>query len=188
MPSPGWHRLQAAIEGRVVPDPEPTTFNARFHHVRPRAAVRCASPADVAATLSYLRQHDLPFAVRSGGHCFAGHSSSAGVVLDVTPMDHVVPDGDLVTVGAGARLGAVYDRLQLDDRALPAGTCPTVGIAGLAWAVASASSVAATDSRPTGWSRPRSCWPTAASSPATRAMRRTSSGRCGEPAPPASAW
>ena len=132
MLSPGWHRLQAAIDGRVIPDPEPTTFNARFHDVRPRAAVQCASPADVAATLSFLRQHDLPFAVRSGGHCFAGHSSSPGVVLDVTPMDLVAPDGDLVAVGAGARLGAVYDRLQLDDRALPAGTCPSVGIAGLA--------------------------------------------------------
>ncbi len=130
--SPGWDRLQAAIDGRVGADPEPTTFNARFHDVRPLAAVRCTSPADVATTLSYLRQHDLPFAVRSGGHCFAGHSSSPGVVLDVSPMDHVAPDGDLVTVGAGARLGAVYDRLQLDDRALPAGTCPTVGIAGLA--------------------------------------------------------
>jgi FAD/FMN-containing dehydrogenase len=132
MPSPGWHRLQAAIDGRVIPDPEPTTFNARFHDVRPRAAVRCTSPADVATTLSFLRQHDLPFAVRSGGHCFAGHSSSPGVVLDVTPMDPVSPDGDLVAVGAGARLGAVYDRLQQDGRALPAGTCPTVGIAGLA--------------------------------------------------------
>jgi FAD/FMN-containing dehydrogenase len=130
-PSPDWQRLQAAIDGRVVPDPEPTTFNARFHDVRARAAVRCASPADVAATLSYLRQHDLPFAVRSGGHCFAGHSSSPGVVLDVTPLDHVVPSGDLVAVGAGARLGAVNDRLQVDDRALPAGTCPSVGIAGL---------------------------------------------------------
>jgi FAD/FMN-containing dehydrogenase len=132
MPSPGWHRLQAAIDGRVVPDPEPTTFNARFHDVRPRAVVWCTSPADVAATLSFLRHHDLPFAVRSGGHCFAGSSSSPGVVLDVTPMGLVAPDGDLVTVGAGARLGAVNDRLELDGRALPAGTCPTVGIAGLA--------------------------------------------------------
>ena len=132
MPSPGWHRLQAAIDGRVVPDPEPTTFNARFHDVRPRAAVWCTSPADVAATLSFLRRHDVPFAVRSGGHCFAGSSSSAGVVLDVTPMGLVASDGDLVTVGAGARLGAVNDRLEQDGRALPAGTCPTVGIAGLA--------------------------------------------------------
>ena len=132
MPSPRWQRLQAAIDGRVVPDPEPTTFNARFHDVRPRAAVWCTSPADVAATLSFLRRHDLPFAVRSGGHCFAGSSSSPGVVLDVTPMGLVASDGDVVTVGAGARLGAVYDRLELDDRALPAGTCPTVGIAGLA--------------------------------------------------------
>jgi FAD/FMN-containing dehydrogenase len=132
MPSPGWHRLQAAIDGRVVHDPGATTFNARFHDVRPRAEVWCTSPADVAATLAFLSRHDLPFAVRSGGHCFAGTSSSPGVVLDVAPMGLVAPDGDLVTVGAGARLGAVYDRLQLDDRALPAGTCPTVGIAGLA--------------------------------------------------------
>ena len=132
MPSPDWRRLQAAVDGRVVPDPEPTTFNARFHDVRPRAAVWCTSPADVAATLSFLRLHDVPFAVRSGGHCFAGTSSSPGVVLDVTPMGLVAPDGDLVTVGAGARLGAVNDRLELDGRALPAGTCPTVGIAGLA--------------------------------------------------------
>jgi FAD/FMN-containing dehydrogenase len=47
-------------------------------------------------------------------------------------MDRVVPDGDLVTIGAGARLGAVSDRLQSEGRALPAGTCPSVGIAGLA--------------------------------------------------------
>jgi FAD/FMN-containing dehydrogenase len=70
--------------------------------------------------------------VRSGGHCFAGHSSTSGVVVDVTLMDRVSPDDGLVTVGAGARLGAIYDRLQSDGRALPAGTCPTVGIAGLA--------------------------------------------------------
>jgi FAD/FMN-containing dehydrogenase len=132
VPSPGWQRLQATVSGRVVLDPEPTTFNARFHDVRPEALVRCTSPADVAATLSFVREHDLPFTVRSGGHCFAGHSTSPGVVLDVSPMDSVVPDGDRVTIGAGARLGAVADRLQQEGRALPAGTCPSVGIAGLA--------------------------------------------------------
>jgi FAD/FMN-containing dehydrogenase len=131
MSSPGWDRLPATIDGWVVLDPEPTAFNARFHDVRARAVVRCTSPADVAATLSFVREHDLPFAVRSGGHCFAGHSSSRGVVLDVGPLDAVVPDGDLVTIGSGARLGAVYDRLGPHGRTLPAGTCPTVGIAGL---------------------------------------------------------
>jgi FAD/FMN-containing dehydrogenase len=131
---PPWHLLQQAVGGGVVQDPAPSTFNARFHDRRARAVVRCTSPEDAAASLSFLREHDLPFVVRSGGHCFAGHSSTSGVVLDVTPMDEVRLDGDLVTVGAGARLGAVYDRLEEDGRAIPAGTCPPVGIAGLALA------------------------------------------------------
>lgn len=116
------------------------TFNARFHGVRPRAVVLCTSAEDVVAALAFVRRHELPFVVRSGGHCFAGHSSTDGVVVDVGPMDEVRldgeghGDGDLVTVGAGARLGAVYERLSHEGRALPAGTCPTVGIAGLALA------------------------------------------------------
>jgi FAD/FMN-containing dehydrogenase len=62
---------------------------------------------DPAATLSFLRRYDLPFVVRSGGHCFAGQSATSGVVVDVTPMDQVRLDDDMVTVGAGARLGGV---------------------------------------------------------------------------------
>src|ERR671935_3169299 len=36
-----------------------------------------------------------------------------------------------VTVGAGAHLGDVYDALAEHDLAIPAGTCPPVGIAGV---------------------------------------------------------
>ena len=39
---------------------------------------------------------------------------------------------DAVTVGAGARLGDVYGALQPHRRTIPGGTCPWVGIAGLA--------------------------------------------------------
>ena len=134
MATPPWHLLRQAVDGDVIRQPEPATFNARFDGVRAQAAVRCTSPHDVAATLSFVRRHDLPFAVRSGGHCFAGHSSTTGVVLDMTPMDQIRRHGQLVTVDAGARLGAIYDRLQDDGRVLPAGTCPTVGIAGIALA------------------------------------------------------
>jgi FAD/FMN-containing dehydrogenase len=34
-------------------------------------------------------------------------------------------------IGAGARLGVVYDTLEKHDVTIPAGTCPPVGIAGL---------------------------------------------------------
>lgn len=127
-----WEWLGGAVGGGVVVDPAPAVFNARFHGVRARAVVRCRTPGDVAEVLSFVGRHGLPFAVRSGGHCFAGHSSTEGVVVDVGDMDHVRVDGDRVAVGAGARLGAVYDGLQRHGRAIAAGTCPTVGIAGLA--------------------------------------------------------
>jgi FAD/FMN-containing dehydrogenase len=46
-------------------------------------------------------------ATRSGGHCFAGHSSTDGIVIDVTPMKTVSVAGDNATIGAGACLGDV---------------------------------------------------------------------------------
>ena len=40
-------------------------------------------------------------------------------------------EGERATIGAGARLGAVYDALDAHGRTIPAGCGPTVGIAGL---------------------------------------------------------
>jgi FAD/FMN-containing dehydrogenase len=54
-----------------------------------------------------------------------------GLVIDVTPMASVSVSGGLAAVGAGARLGAVYQSLQAHGLAIPAGTCPPVGVAGL---------------------------------------------------------
>ena len=132
-----WPALQGAIAGEVVLagsssyDRVDPPFNARFHDVQPQAIVRCATPEDVCETVSFLVEHRLEAATRSGGHCFAGHSSTAGVVVDVTPMRAVGVFGGVATVGAGARLGDVYDALQRHGLAIPAGTCPPVGIAGL---------------------------------------------------------
>src|SRR6266511_1733014 len=72
-----------------------------------------------------------PIAARSGGHCFAGNSSTQGIVIDVTPMRSVSVRDGVATVGAGARLGDLYDALAAHDLTIPAGCGPTVGIAGL---------------------------------------------------------
>jgi FAD/FMN-containing dehydrogenase len=132
-----WAGLQEALAGEVAlpgsPAYErpPRPFNARFDQIRPQAVVRCATPEDVAETVSFARRHGLATATRSGGHGFAGHSVTQGVLLDLTPMASVTVDGETARVGAGARLGQVGQALRAHDRALPAGTCPTVGIAGL---------------------------------------------------------
>jgi FAD/FMN-containing dehydrogenase len=103
----------------------------RFDHIEPRAVARCHTEADVAAALAYARSQGLPPAPRSGGHCFAGRSSTEGVVIDVSPMSSVALDDEVATVGAGARLGDVYDALAGSGRTLAAGCGPEVGIAGL---------------------------------------------------------
>ncbi len=132
-----WQALQGAIAGDVIlpgaPDYELVRKPAiaRFHDVRPQAVVLCGTPADVAETISLARRSGLRTAARSGGHCFAGRSSTEGIVIDVTPMRSVSVSGGLATVGAGARLGEVYDSLGEHDLTIPAGCGPSVGIAGL---------------------------------------------------------
>lgn len=105
---------------------------ARFADVRPRAVVRCASIEDVVRTLEFARRSGLPVVPRGGGHCFAGRSSTDGIVLDLTPLRSVAVAADgVATIGAGARLAGVYDALYEHGRTIPAGCGATVGIAGL---------------------------------------------------------
>ena len=82
--------------------------------------------------LALARSEGFPVAIRSGGHCFAGRSSTDGVVIDVSPMNSVSLDGEVASLGAGARLGDVYDALAAQGRTIAAGCGPEVGIAGLA--------------------------------------------------------
>ena len=137
-PTPRWEALRSVIAGEVILPGSPAygklpkPFNARFHDVRPQAVVLCAAPQDVWEAISFARRHGLECATRSGGHCFAGRSTTRGLVIDVTPMRSVAVSGGLAAVGAGALLGGVYESLQEHGLAIPAGTCPPVGAAGLA--------------------------------------------------------
>jgi FAD/FMN-containing dehydrogenase len=138
-PSPAdWAALRARIAGEVVTPGSPGYDQARkpaiarFHDTRPQAIVFCATAGDVAEALSMARTSGLPAVPRGGGHCFAGRSSGPGMVLDVTPMRSVSVTDGVATIGAGARLGAVYDTLARQGLTIPAGCGPGVGIAGLA--------------------------------------------------------
>jgi len=130
--------LRAALDGELI-TPDSAAYEAarrpalaRFHHVRPIAVVRCASTQDVTRTLAFARHSGTHVVPRGGGHCFAGRSSTAGLVLDLSRLEAVTvrPDGS-ARIGAGTRLAQVYDGLHRSGRAMPAGCGPTVGIAGL---------------------------------------------------------
>src|SRR6188472_4093877 len=84
---------------------------ARYDGVRPHAVACCQVPEDIAHVLASTRENGLDIAMRSGGHCFAGRSSTTGIVIDVSAMNEVSVSDGTVTVGAGARLADVYDAL-----------------------------------------------------------------------------
>ena len=134
---PNWKALQGRIDGDVALPGSPAyqaappPFNARFRDVRPAAVMSCASSQDAAEAIWFARRHGIALATRAGGHSFAAHSSTRGLLLDVTPMRSVTVAEGVATVGAGARLGEVYQALQDHDLAIPGGTCPPVGVAGL---------------------------------------------------------
>ena len=128
---PATIRSGTAASGPALFDTARLGWNSRFDAVRPQAVVRCATAKDVAETIAFAGRHGMELAVRSGGHCFAGHSGGQGVVVDVSPMRSVQVDGDVAAIGAGARLGHVYERLEEQGVAIPGGTCPSVGVAGL---------------------------------------------------------
>jgi FAD/FMN-containing dehydrogenase len=132
-----WEGLQRAIAGSVVLPGSPDydvvrkPAMARFENVRPEAVVLCATAEDVSVTIVFARRVGLRTAVRSGGHSVAGRSSTEGMLIDVTPMSSVSVVGEVATVGAGVRLGALYDTLQEHGLTIPAGCGPDVGIGGL---------------------------------------------------------
>jgi FAD/FMN-containing dehydrogenase len=108
------------------------SYNPRFDGHRPAAVARCTSVADVQRCVEVARDAGMPIAARSGGHSYAGYSTpDNGLVLDLRGMATVEVDGGTAVVGAGARLMEVYAALAGAGRALPAGSCPTVGVAGL---------------------------------------------------------
>jgi FAD/FMN-containing dehydrogenase len=135
--SPQWDTLAAKLKGRLVRRGQPgyrqarELFNPRFDATRPQAVAYCASASDVRTALAFARDSDVPFAVRAGGHCYGGWSIGPGLVLDVSRLARVQVAGATATVGAGATLLDVYDGVAAKGMALPAGSCPTVGIAGL---------------------------------------------------------
>ena len=104
---------------------------ARFRDVRPAAVARCASAADVAAALARARDDGLAVAVRGGGHCFAGTSTTDGLLIDLSALGGIRLDGEHAVIGGGATLGRVYDALDAEGRTLNAGCGTTVGIGGL---------------------------------------------------------
>src|SRR5262245_54601317 len=70
-------------------------YNERFDAVRPLGIVQPVSVADVRAALRWARREGVGIAARSGGHSYAGYSTTSGLVVDVRRLGAIAlhPDG-----------------------------------------------------------------------------------------------
>ncbi|MFD8308714.1 FAD-binding oxidoreductase [Streptomyces sp. NPDC059690] len=109
-------------------------YNAMIDR-RPALVARCADADAVARVIGFARAHDLPLAVRGGGHHGAGMGTvDGGVVADLSPMKeiHVDPEARTVTVGGGCVWGEVDRATHAHGLATPSGIVSTTGVGGLA--------------------------------------------------------
>jgi FAD binding domain-containing protein/berberine-like enzyme len=108
--------------------------NERYSGVHPKAIARAVVEADVAACVRFAARSALPFTMRCGGHSYAGYSTNAGLVCDVRRLNAIslAADRKSVTVGAGVLAIDLITALAGHGLAVPTGSCPTVGISGLA--------------------------------------------------------
>lgn len=108
-------------------------FNKRFVYF-PKAIFIPETNHQIKFVIKALKKHHLPFAVRSGGHCFEPGSLSSDYIVDLRKFNSIIPDiaNQQVFIGAGCQLGTVIETLGQIDYAIPTGTCPTVAVGGLA--------------------------------------------------------
>jgi FAD/FMN-containing dehydrogenase len=101
---------------------------------RPAALVQVRDAADVRSVINTVRQENLPFAIRSGGHSSAMQSNvDEGIVIDVRRLKSIEIDAGARTVwaGAGVTAGELTEATLEHGLAVGFGDAPTVGISGI---------------------------------------------------------
>jgi FAD/FMN-containing dehydrogenase len=101
---------------------------------RPALIARCSSTDDVASAIAYAREHDLPLAIRCGGHSTPGYSScDDGLVIDVGPMKatDIDPEARTARIGAGLTWGEFDAATQEHGLAVTGGRVSNTGVTGL---------------------------------------------------------
>jgi len=130
--------MDASFRGQII-RPGDTDYNATravFNGMvdkRPSLIVRPSGSLDVADAVNYARGHDLPVAVRCGGHSVAGKSTTeGGVLIDLRSLKgvHVDPVARIAYCNGGALWGEFDRETQAFGLATPGGRMTTTGVGG----------------------------------------------------------
>ena len=134
-----WYDLANRLQGRllrpgdIMYEAATAITSTRYSAVRPRGIAICVAPEDAAACVRWARDTGTPFAILSGGHNYAGYSTTEGLIIDVKGMRDVVvdPARGTVTAAGGANNADMGEALAPYGVYVPGGRCPSVGVSGL---------------------------------------------------------
>jgi FAD binding domain/Berberine and berberine like len=99
----------------------------------PALVVHPVDAADVSAAVGFASKNRLPFAVRCGGHSYAGYSTcEGGLLLDMSGFRDLTfgQDNHSTRLGGGMLSGAVEVETAKVGRVAVLGQCPSVGVGG----------------------------------------------------------
>jgi hypothetical protein len=108
-------------------------YNAMIDR-RPALIARPTTTEGVAKAVAFARDHQLPLAIRGGGHNGAGLGTvDDGVVIDLSALDgvEVNPQARTARVGGGATLGQLDAATGEHGLATPSGIISTTGVGGI---------------------------------------------------------
>jgi FAD/FMN-containing dehydrogenase len=139
LPSDAIDALRRQITGHVLLSGEDGYLDARtvwngMIDRSPTVIVQPESTADVVATVRFAGEHDLPIAVRGGGHNAAGLAvCDHGLMIDLSRMRavEVDPERRIARAQGGTRWGDFDAATQAHGLATTGGAISTTGIAGL---------------------------------------------------------
>ncbi|HXF85466.1 MAG TPA: FAD-binding oxidoreductase [Anaerolineales bacterium] len=137
--SPSTSDLRALFNGRVIAPDDPRYETARKVFAgnidrRPSAIVRVADAGDVSRLVSLAREYGFEFAIRSGGHSGAGHSTTeGGIVLDLSDMKdlQINPEERTAWVETGMTAGEYTLAVNKYGLATGFGDTGSVGLGGI---------------------------------------------------------
>jgi FAD/FMN-containing dehydrogenase len=127
------------LKGRLITpddadyDQMRTVYGGGFDS-RPSLIARVADDTDVVRVIRHAREAGLELAIMSGGHSFAGHSTTdGGILLDLRDMKALDIDTEQRTIWAetGVTSGDVTRRAEADGLVVGFGDTASVGIGGI---------------------------------------------------------
>ena len=97
---PDWNQLERNLKGKLLrPDVDGYSeaikiWNLRYASTRPAGVAMVADAKEMATAIAWAHDNQVEMVARSGGHSYAGYSTTPGLVINLQGMTNVTVNID----------------------------------------------------------------------------------------------